>query len=49
MFGVLLFLTIVAFLFAWRKCRVGPPTPQMAIDEAKRISETVATTEQDGT
>lgn len=47
-FGVLAFLTIVVFLFAWRKLRVGPPTPQMAIDEAKRIKETVATTTQEG-
>ena len=46
-FGVLAFLTIVVFLFAWRKLRVGPPTPQMAIDEAKRIKDTVATTTQD--
>ena len=41
-FGVLGFLTITAFLFAWRKLRVGAPTPQMAIDEAKKIRETVA-------
>ena len=46
-FGVLAVLTIVVFLFAWRKLRVGPPTPQMAIDEAKRIKDTVATTTQD--
>jgi hypothetical protein len=47
-FGVLALLTILVFLFAWRKLRVGPPTPQMAIDEAKRIKDTVATTTQDG-
>ena len=47
-FGVLALITIVVFLFAWRKLRVGPPTPQMAIDEAKRIKETVATTTQEG-
>jgi uncharacterized small protein (DUF1192 family) len=47
-FGVLAFLTIVTFLFAWRKLRVGPPTPKMAIDEAKRIRETVAAKTQDG-
>jgi hypothetical protein len=41
--GVLVFLALVAFLFAWRKLRVGPPTPKMAIDEAKKIRETVAT------
>lgn len=40
--GGLLILTIVSFVFAWRKFRVGPPTPTMAIDEAKRIRETVA-------
>jgi hypothetical protein len=41
--GVLAFLTIASFLFAWRKLRVGAPTPKMAIDEAKKIRETVAT------
>jgi hypothetical protein len=41
--GVLGFLAVVAFLFAWRKLRVGAPTPKMAIDEAKKIRETVAT------
>ena len=39
---VLLSLTVGAFAFAWRKLRVGPPTPRMAIDEAKKIRETVA-------
>ncbi len=39
---LMLLLAIAAFLFAWRKLRVGPPTPDMAIDEAKRIRETVA-------
>jgi uncharacterized small protein (DUF1192 family) len=38
---VLVVLTLVTFLFAWRKLKVGPPTPKMAIDEAKRIRETV--------
>jgi putative superfamily III holin-X len=47
-FGILLFLTIAAFLFAWRKLKVGAPTPKMAIDEAKLIRETVTTTTQDG-
>jgi uncharacterized small protein (DUF1192 family) len=41
-FGVLLLLTVLAFLFAWRKLKVGAPTPKMAIDEAKKIRETVA-------
>lgn len=40
---VLLLLALFAFLFAWRKLRVGAPTPSMAIDEAKKIRETVAT------
>lgn len=38
---LLIALTAGAFLFAWRKLRVGAPTPQMAIDEAKKISATV--------
>ncbi len=42
-FGVLLALTAGAFLFAWRKLRVGAPAPTMAIEEAKKIRETVST------
>ena len=30
-----------AFLFAWRKFKVGAPKPQMAIDEAKKIRGTI--------
>jgi hypothetical protein len=41
-FALLLGLTGVAFLFAWRKLKVGAPTPKMAIDEAKKIRETVS-------
>ncbi len=41
-FAVLLALTVFAFLFAWRKLKVGAPTPKMAIDEAKKIRGTVA-------
>jgi len=41
-FGLLTVLAALAFWFAWSKLRVGPPTPKMAIDEAKRIRETVA-------
>jgi hypothetical protein len=41
-FGVLLALGLFAFLIAWRKLRVGAPTPNMAIDEAKRIRATVS-------
>jgi Putative Actinobacterial Holin-X, holin superfamily III len=41
--GALAFVSLATFLFAWRKLRVGAPTPKMAIDEAKKIRETVAT------
>jgi hypothetical protein len=46
--GVLFILAIGAFLFAWRKLSVGAPTPKMAIDEAKKIRETVATKSEVG-
>ena len=39
---VLLIATVFAFLFAWRKLKVGAPTPTMAIDEAKKIRATVS-------
>jgi uncharacterized membrane protein YqjE len=39
---VLLVLTVGAFLFAWRKLKVGVPAPTMAIDEAKKIRETMS-------
>jgi uncharacterized membrane protein len=39
--GLLVFLTVVAFLFAWRKLKVGAPTPKLAIEEAKKIRATV--------
>jgi uncharacterized small protein (DUF1192 family) len=39
---VLLALTVFAFLFAYRKLSVGAPVPTMAIDEAKKIRETMA-------
>ncbi len=38
---VLLAATAGAFLFAWRKFKVGPPTPTMAIEEATKIRATV--------
>ena len=41
-FVLLLALTGCAFLFAWHKLKVGAPTPKMAIDEAKKIRETVS-------
>jgi uncharacterized protein YqhQ len=40
--ALLVVLAAAAFLFAWRKLRVGPPKPDMAIDEAKKIRETVS-------
>ena len=39
---LLVLAAIFTFLFAWRKLRVGPPTPTMAVDEAKKIRETVS-------
>ncbi len=42
--ALLVVLAAAAFLFAWRKLRVGAPTPKMAIDEAKKIRETVSST-----
>lgn len=41
--GALLLLALLSFTFAWRKLKVGAPTPTMAIDEAKKIRETVST------
>ena len=43
-FVLLLLLTAAAFLFAQRAFKVGAPAPTMAIEEAKRIRETVSTT-----
>ena len=43
--GVLVVLAIAAFLFAWRKLSVGAPMPKMAITEAKKIRETVTSSE----
>ena len=37
----LVVLTLGAFFFAYRKLRVGAPTPKLAIEEAKKISATV--------
>jgi hypothetical protein len=41
--GLLLAVTAGAFVFAWRKIKVGAPTPKLAIEEAKKIRETVST------
>jgi uncharacterized small protein (DUF1192 family) len=40
--GVLSVATVGAFLFAWRKFKVGAPAPTMALDEAKKIRATVS-------
>jgi hypothetical protein len=39
--AILAVATVSSFLFAWRKLRVGAPMPTMALDEAKKIRETV--------
>lgn len=42
-FGVLAVFAVTAFMLAWRAFQRGtPPTPTMAIEEGKRIRETVA-------
>jgi uncharacterized small protein (DUF1192 family) len=41
-FVLLIALTAGAFLFAWRKLKVGAPMPTMAIDEGKKIKATVS-------
>ncbi len=46
-FGVLLLVALVVFLFARSKLRVGSPTPTMAIDEAKKIRATVQAASED--
>jgi uncharacterized membrane protein YgcG len=40
--GILFLLTVGAFMFAWKKLKVGAPTPSMAIDEARKIRATVS-------
>jgi hypothetical protein len=40
--GVLLVLMVLSALFGYRKIKKGVPTPTMAIDEAKKIRDTVA-------
>jgi hypothetical protein len=47
-FVLLMLMALAAAMFAWRKLRVGPPTPDMAIDEAKKIRETVSTGPEGG-
>jgi Putative Actinobacterial Holin-X, holin superfamily III len=38
----LILIMLILFLIAYRKFKVGPPTPDQAIEEAKKIRETVA-------
>lgn len=40
-FVLLLVLALGSFLFAWRKLKVGAPTPKLAIAEGKEIQKTV--------
>ncbi len=40
-FVVLGAATVGAFLFAWRKLKVGAPKPEMAIEEARKIRATI--------
>jgi hypothetical protein len=51
-FGIVMVLLVLltggAFLFAWRKLKVGAPKPQMAIDEARKIRATVSSSRSDG-
>jgi uncharacterized small protein (DUF1192 family) len=47
-FGALLAATTGTFLFARQKLKVGAPTPTMAIDEAKKIRETVSASTNGG-
>jgi uncharacterized small protein (DUF1192 family) len=47
-FGVLAALALGTGLFAWRKLRVGAPTPTMALDEAKKIRATVGAKSEGG-
>lgn len=41
---LLLVLTLAVVLFAVKKLKVGAPTPDMAIEEGKKIRETIQTT-----
>jgi hypothetical protein len=34
-------VTALAVALAWNKLKVGPPAPKMAIEEAKKIQETI--------
>jgi Putative Actinobacterial Holin-X, holin superfamily III len=51
-FAVVLVVLLVAMggacAFAWRKIKAGPPTPKLAIAEAKKIRETVTAKPDNG-
>ncbi len=47
--ALLLVLAALAGLFAYRSFKVGAPTPQMAIDEARLIKETVQSDDPEST
>jgi hypothetical protein len=40
--GALVILAVIACFAAWRALKVGAPTPTMAIDEARKIRDTVS-------
>ena len=44
--GVLVLLLIISALFGYRKIKKGNPTPTMAIDEAKKIRDTMSTSSE---
>ena len=44
--GVLVLLLLISALFGYRKIKKGNPTPTMAIDEAKKIRDTVSTSSE---
>ncbi len=43
----LMLLSAIAFIVAWKMLQVGAPTPTMAIEEAKKIRDTVSTSAGD--
>ena len=43
----LMLLSAIGFIVAWKLLQVGPPTPTMAIEEAKKIRDTVSSSAGD--
>jgi hypothetical protein len=39
--AILVLIALLVSLFAWRKLKVGPPKPTMALDEAQKIRATL--------